>query len=274
MVILGAAVATAQEDEAQADLGPSTVVATVNGEAITLGHMAYARALLPAEDRNLPDDVLFEGILAQLVQRVLLAQAVEETPQRIESALEVEGWSLLAGTLVDQAAAEQITDEAVSEFYTEFFSNFRPQREFNASHILVASEEEAATLGQSLADGADFAELAQEHSTGPSGPEGGLLGWFGPGAMVPAFEAAVSELEVGQVSEPVQTEFGWHLILLNETRLQERPTLEVVRREIVAEMERALVEELVTRLRDEAEIEGAIDQLDPAILKDPRLLSQ
>ena len=90
--------------------------------------------------------------------------------------------------------------------------------EYNASHILIETETEAHQVREQLLDGANFAELAQHRSIGPSGPNGGQLGWFREGIMVPVFEAAVMQLQPGEISEPVHTQFGWHVVLLHEVR--------------------------------------------------------
>jgi len=146
--------------------------------------------------------------------------------------------------------------------------------EFNASHILVETEEEAQALIEALDGGADFAELAQEKSTGPSGPNGGQLGWFGPGMMVPEFENAVAGMEPGEVSAPVQTQFGWHVIKLNETRDQDIPELDEVRAELEAMVRNAAVEAEVDRLTGEADISRTEVEVDPALIRQTDLLEE
>lgn len=252
----------------------STVVATVNGTDITIGHMIVARATLPAQFQELPDEVLFEGILEQLVQQTLLAQAFEgELPERAKISLENETRSLTAGEELERLFATSITPEAVQAAYDAQFEGAEPTQEYNASHILVPTEEEANAVKETIEGGADFAATAREKSTGPSGPNGGQLGWFGTGAMVPSFEAAVIALEVGEVSDPVQTQFGWHVIVLNEIRVQERPPLEQMREELEGQVR----EEALTAYIGELESGAEIDQsgatgIDPALLKDLTLV--
>jgi peptidyl-prolyl cis-trans isomerase C len=149
----------------------------------------------------------------------------------------------------------EITDEELQAEYDAQYAAADPVEEFNASHILVETEEEAQALIDALGEGADFAELAAENSIGPSGPNGGQLGWFTAGMMVPEFEAAVFELEAGEVSAPVQTQFGWHVILLNDMREQAPPALEQVRAELIEGLRRARVDAASTSLMGEAEIE-------------------
>ena len=142
-----------------------------------------------------------------------------------------------------------------------------PEPEFNASHILVETKEEADAIKTELDGGADFAELAKEKSTGPSGPGGGSLGWFGPGMMVPAFEEAVAGMEAGSVSEPVETQFGWHVIKLNETRTAEAPALEGVREELETQIRQTKVQEAIESLTEAAEVDrSAAEGIDPSVL--------
>ena len=148
----------------------SDVVATVNGTDITLGEMIIARTQLPPEYAQLPDEVLFDGILQQLVQQQLLADALEEVPARLDIALKNEARALRANEEVANIATDAVTDEALQAAYDARFAEAQPTTEWNASHILVETEERAAELvEEARADGADFAELAKEHSTGPSG---------------------------------------------------------------------------------------------------------
>jgi peptidyl-prolyl cis-trans isomerase C len=215
--------ATAQETPADT----RTVVATVNGTEITLGHMILAYASLPEQYRSLPDEVLFPGILDQLIEQTALAQSfADELPERVALRLENERRALTANEAIEAALEGAITDEALQKAYDAKFKDAQPGQEYNAAHILVDTRDAAEELIEQLENGADFAELAKEHSTGPSGPNGGALGWFGLGMMVPSFEAATIALEVGGISAPVETQFGWHVILLNETRQAGIPTLE------------------------------------------------
>jgi peptidyl-prolyl cis-trans isomerase C len=147
--------------------------------------------------------------------------------------------------------------------YDVRFADVVPNAEYNAYHILVETEEEAVEIKAMLDDGADFAETAVEKSTGPSGPSGGDLGWFGLGMMVPAFEAAVLTLDVDDVSAPVQTQFGWHIVKLNETRETPLPTLDDLRRELATEIQQKGLNALINTLTEAAEItlpkEGQFD---------------
>ncbi len=264
---LAAAVAlpVAAQDEPSVD----TVVATVNDTEITLGHMLVARASLPQQYQQLPDDVLFQGILDQLVQQTALADSFTgELPPRVTLSIENETRSLTAGEAIEGVMAEDVSDEELQAAYDAQFKDAEPEKEFNASHILVETKEEADAIKVELDGGADFAEVAKEKSTGPSGPGGGSLGWFGPGMMVPEFEEAVAGMEAGGVSEPVETQFGWHVIKLNETRTGEAPALEDVREELETQVRQTKVQEAIESLTEAAEVDrSAAEGIDPTVLK-------
>ncbi|GFE49308.1 peptidylprolyl isomerase [Roseobacter cerasinus] len=274
---LAAGLATAslaQDETPTEEPNAETVVATVNGVEITLGHMIAARSSLPEQYQQLDDKVLFDGILEQLVQQSALAQTFEGgTPLRITKSLENEERSLLAGEVVEGVLQEAITDEALQELYDRQFGNIDPEEEYNASHILVETEEQAKAVKQTIDDGADFGATARDKSIGPSGPNGGDLGWFSSGMMVPSFEAATIALGVGEVSDPVQTQFGWHIIKLNDSRQAEIPTLEDVRADLTQELSQIKAQEAIKSTTEAADVQVRADLgIDPAILKQTDLL--
>ena len=258
---------------AESHLSANTVVATANGKEITLGHMIVLKQRLPAQYQQLPADVLFEGILDQLVQQTLLGESVEELSTGSRMTLENEERALRANEEVSRVIETAVTDEAVQVAYEKAFGSTTPETEYNASHILVETEDEAKALIDELEGGADFAELAKEKSTGPSGPGGGVLGWFGKGAMVAPFEEAVTTLEAGAVSAPVQTQFGWHVIKLNETRVKDAPPLEQVRGQLLDEIQRSAIEAHVAKLTEAADItRKTAEDIDPAAIDDLSIL--
>ena len=250
-----------------------TVVATINGTDITVCHMIITRAQLPQQYQQFPPDVLFSGILDQLIQQTLLSQSLKNETDRMMLSLENERRSLRAGEVITNLTGNAVTEEAIQAAYDARFSGAEPETEYNASHILVETLEEAVAVQAEIEAGADFAEVAAEKSTGPSGPNGGQLGWFGPGMMVAPFEAAVVEMEVGTLSGPVETQFGFHIITLNETRVKEAPAIETLRPELEAELQQSAIEDKITELREAAEItqvdEGSID---PTLLTNLELL--
>ncbi|RLK03700.1 peptidylprolyl isomerase [Ruegeria conchae] len=253
----------------------STVVARVNGDEITLGHVIATASALPAQYQQLEDDVLYDFILEQLVQQHLLGQQQDALNPLNALRLENETRSLRAVQTVEAITAAEVTDEAIQAAYDAQFAEFEGEDEFNASHILVESEDEAKAIKAQLDEGADFAELAKEKSTGPSGPNGGSLGWFGKGQMVPEFENAVVALEKGSVSEPVQTQFGWHLVALNDKRKTQAPELAVVRDELAQTIRQDAIQAKVDELTQQATIERpALEGVGPEVMRQIELLQE
>jgi peptidyl-prolyl cis-trans isomerase C len=261
---------------AQEDLTADTVIATVDGAEITLGHMMIVRESLPEQYQKFPDDQLFTGILEQLIQQTILA-TIDDGPDslRTQFTLENDRRLMRASNAVDAISAEAVTEDAIQAAYQEQYDGSELGNEFNASHILVETEESALNIIAKAKEGTDFSNLAKEFSTGPSGPSGGQLGWFGPGMMVPPFEEAVVTMEKGQVSGPVKTNFGWHVIKLNDLRSLSAPELESVRQDISAKLQRDAVAAKVTEIQSLVDIIIAdTTEIDPAVLNDTSLLLQ
>ena len=273
---LVALLATPAFAEQHSELDADTVVATVDGTEITLGHMIMVRASLPEQVRQLDDDTLWDGILNQLIQQTVLVQAgPEEVTRRVALALDNEERALRAAEQAQAVMEEALTEAAVEAAYAEAYEGENRALEFNASHILVEAEEDAAALAERARGGEDFAELAKENSTGPSGPNGGELGWFGEGMMVPEFETAVKAMEVGAVSDPVQTQFGWHIIKVNETRTPEAPELDAVRADIEASVREKALDALLAELTEGAEITQTDKaDVDTSVIKNLDLVGQ
>lgn len=260
---------------AQTSPDADTVVARVNGDEITLGHVIATAASLPQQYQQLEDEVLYDFILEQLVQQQLLSQQQDELTLRNALTLENETRSLRAVQTANAITDAEVTDEAIQAAYDAQFAEFQGEDEFDASHILVETEEEAEEIKAQLDDGADFAEMAREKSTGPSGPNGGALGWFGKGRMVPEFEAAVLELEKGQVSDPVQTQFGWHLVILNDKRKTEAPALDVVRGELTQALRQDAIQARIDELTQQAQIDRPeVEGVSPAIVRQFDLIQE
>ena len=249
--------------DAHTDMSAETVVASVNGSDITLGQLVMLRSQLPEQYQQLADDVVFNGLIEQLVNQQLLGDTLEVEPKRVGIAIANEVRSLRAGEVVNTFTSSPVDDADLQAAYDARFADIVPEAEYNASHILVETEEEAIEIRTMIDDGADFAETAVEKSTGPSGPSGGNLGWFGLGMMVPAFEAAVLTLDAGEVSAPVQTQFGWHIVKLNETRETPLPTLDDLRVELTTGIQQQGLDALITTLTKTADItlpeEGQFD---------------
>lgn len=254
----------------------ATVVANVNGTDITLGHMIALRERLPAQYQSLPDDVLFKGILDQLVQQEVLMESVQDNiTLRDDLNLQNDRRGYLSQQALVPVVTAAVTEEAIKAEYDARIAAIPPATEYHAAHILVDSEEKAKELKAQLDGGADFAELAKANSTDTgSGAQGGDLGWFGTGMMVKPFEDAVIAAEVGKVTDPVQSDFGWHLILVQETRPATPPALDELRDEIAQDLEQKAIAAKVEELTKAAKIEKPGEGLDPTVLKNTALIDQ
>jgi peptidyl-prolyl cis-trans isomerase C len=251
-----------------------TVVAKVNGVEITLGHLIAAREALPDQYKALPNETLFKGIMDQLIQQAALEQSVEGKLS-LRDALQLENSrrDFMSNVALMAVVESAVTDVALQAAYDARFADYAPQKEYSAAHILVDSQERADALKAELDGGADFATLAKDNSTDVgSGANGGDLGWFGLGMMVPPFEAAVVAAEIGAVAGPVQSDFGWHLILVKETRIAEKPSLDAMREELAADLQQRAIEAHIKTITEAATVERLGDALDPAILSDTSLL--
>ncbi|MFN3211223.1 MAG: peptidylprolyl isomerase [Roseovarius sp.] len=263
---------TATETAPQAD--PGQVVATVNGTEITLAHVIALRATLPQQYDQFPPNLLLQGIVDQLIQHTLLNQSLEGEPSlRSRVSIENEERAIIAGEVMAGVMQQSPSEEDLQALYEEQYPADVQETEYRASHILVETEEEAQALVTELEGDADFAALARENSTGPSAATGGDLGWFGAGDMVAPFFEAVAELEPGEISGPVETQFGWHVISLTETRNKERPALDTVREELSSQIQQGALEAYIESLKSDAEIDQVdLEEIDPNVITNLELL--
>jgi len=256
----------------------ATVVATVNGTEITLGHVIAMRDRLPAQYQSLPDDVLLKGLVDQLVDQQLLAELESPSPAsdplQVKLAIDNERRGELAGLAANAAVADAVDDAKVQAAYQKQVAAFKPAPEFNASHILVDSEDKAKALKAQIDGGAAFADVAKANSSDGSAANGGDLGWFGLGQMVPEFDAAVVTLQVGQVSDPIKTQFGWHIIKLNDKRETTPPALDTARPDIENQLRQEALQAKLDALRSAAKIDKPdITAVPPAAIRESDLLT-
>ena len=214
---------------------PPGVVAMVDGEPITEQEMAFAAEDLAQDLRNVPPQEQPGFLISVLIDMKLMANAAREmnldqTDMFQQRKRYLEERALRRAYFAQRISA--ISEDDVRAAYDAFVADFRPEKELHARHILLNSLEDAKAVIAELDAGRDFAELAKEKSIGPSGPNGGDLGFFGRGRMVKEFEDAAFALDVGQVSGPVQTQFGWHVIKLEETRESSPPSFEQMARQL------------------------------------------
>lgn len=251
----------------------ATVVATVNGTEITLGQMIALRETLPQQYLTLADDVLYKGILEQLIQQEALAQSYKEPTARDQAVIANNARGYFSGLVISDLASTAVTDAELQKAWDAKYADYVPQKEYSAAHILVETEAEAKELKAELDAGGDFAALAKEASTDPgSGENGGELGWFALERMVKPFADGVAAATPGKVTDPVKSDFGWHLILVHESRDRPAPTLDEVRDVLAAEVEERAIAAAISDLTGAATITKPGEGLDPALLKNSALI--
>lgn len=215
---------------------PGSVVATIGDDTITEADLGYAAEDLAQELANVPAGERRAYILAIMVDMKVMANAA-----RASGMADTDTFKRRLGYLEDRAlrrayfsdlVASKVTPEAMQAAYQKMIADFAPEEEVHARHILVASKEEADAVKAEIDGGKPFEMAALESSTDGSATNGGDLGFFTRGMMVPAFETAAFALEVGQVSDAVQSQFGWHLIKLVEKRMSSPPDFDAVSRQL------------------------------------------
>jgi peptidyl-prolyl cis-trans isomerase C len=242
------------------------VVAVVEGEKILRSELEAAQAQLPEQYRQLPLEMIYDPLLARVIDRRLLAREAErrklETRPEVKEALARARREVLGDQLLEIAITEALTPERLQQAYA--MARAQPGfavEEVRARHILVKTEAEAKEVIAALAAGADFAELAKKRSIDPSAQQNdGDLGFFRRDTMVEPFAEAAFALEPGQTTrEPVRTQFGWHVIRVEERRTV-APTFEEKEPELKEQVARETINALVAELRAKAKVERfAID---------------
>ena len=253
----------------QVDL--KTEVANVNGKVLTLAHLIAEVASLSPEYLDLSDEYLYDNLLEKLVNEMLLSEKAEGS---YSTAILIENQTraVRASEYIENLLLDIPTYDDLVILYEETIGNYTPETEYSASHILVVTKDEAEDISERLSEGENFVTLASELSIGPSAKNGGSLGWFIPGQMVPEFEAAVLSLEIGMVSRPIQTKFGWHIIKLDGERIKTAPTLEELRPQLEVELKEQFLKSKLEELKKEADINYIDTGVDKAIIKDSNLL--
>ena len=239
--------------------GSGEIIARVNGEPIWESDIEAAAAILPPEYANYPADVMRPALISQLIDRKLLADAAKRTGVDRDADIMAQAHQayaqVIGAAFMERALDEEVTDDKVRARYDEFTAGFTPEDEVNARHILLETEGDAKAVLKDLKNGADFGELAQEKSTGPSGANGGALGWFVKGDMVAPFAEAAFAMQPGDLSDPVETQFGWHVILVEDRRKSEAPSFEEVEEQLLQAMQQQAIGEIFRKLRQQAKIE-------------------
>lgn len=251
---------TQQPGVTQTQADPNQVVARINGVDVTRQQVLDSATDLPDQVRAQIDQV-FPQLVKRYIGLQLLADKgradnLAEDPEVKKLVTEAENQAIRQ-VYVTRYLDQQVTDAAIQARYDQLLKDNPPPEEVRAAHILVTTEDEAKAIIEQLAGGADFAAVAKEKSTDTgSGANGGELGWFARNVMVKEFADAAFAMQAGETSKaPVKTQFGFHIIKLEERRIQPAPTLESQRDQIRAELAEQTVQALVNTLRKEAKVE-------------------
>ena len=255
-VLLGlsvSAVVSAQENK------QNPVVAVVNGSEIRLSEVTEARTRLPDQYQQMPVQVVFPMLLNSLVDTRLMAAQARKIGLHEEADFKarlsgIED-QLLERMLLARYIEAEVTDAKIKARYDTLIQEAEPREEVRARHILLKTEEEAKKAIKDIKGDADFAKLARERSTGPSATKGGDLGYFAEDQMVPAFSKVAFALKKGEVGEtPVKTQFGWHVIKVEDRRKTEPPSFESAKEDVRAAVSRELGVAYIAALRKKAEV--------------------
>lgn len=250
-----------------APVDPNAVVATANGRPITEADLTLAENDLDPQFSRLPPEQRRAAALSAVIEIRLLsekaaADGIDKQPD-FQRRMEFLKQRALHSALVESDVAGKVTDAEIRTRYDTEMANTPPVNEVHARHILVKTKEEADAIVKQLDGGAKFEDLANQHTTDPSGKtSGGDLGFFGPGQMVPEFEKAAFALEVGAYTkQPVQSQFGFHVIKVEDKRAQPLPPFDQVKEQLRSLVLRDKYFALVKSLRDTAKV----DITDPAL---------
>jgi peptidyl-prolyl cis-trans isomerase C len=253
-----------------APVDPKAVVATINGEAITEADLKIAEDDLDQQFARLPQEQRRAAALSATIEIKLLAAEAEakglDKDEDFQRRMEFLRERALHSAVVDEEVGKTITDEEIRARYDKEMAAAPAVNEVRARHILVKTKEEAEAIIKQLDGGAKFEDVAKEKSSDGSAAQGGDLGYFGPGQMVPEFEKAAFALDVGSYSkEPVQSQFGFHIIKVEDKRAKQPPAFEQVKSQVHSVLLRDKYFELVKSLRGAAKIEVADPELKKAV---------
>ena len=237
-------------------------VATVDGIAITYNDVSLVEDELMAVYGQLPEEQRFQTLVGYMVNRILASEAAKKAGlendadvAKIKAFMERKA---LQDVYIAKMLMERVSEEDVTAYYDKEIKNGAVEEEVRARHILLDNREAADAVVADLENGADFAALAKERSKGPSGPSGGDLGYFSKQSMVPAFSDAAFKLAAGETSPPVQTQFGWHVIRVEDRRNRPVPPLDQVRDQIY----QLLISEAQRDIYDEMRARASVDLVD------------
>ena len=235
------------------------IVATVDGKPIFLSEIIGMAQRLPEQYRKMSLEAVYPSLLTRAIDSKLVTlegrrAGFSKDPDVKKRLLDVED-QIISEIFLTKTIGSQVTEEALQKIYSETKSEMASGDQIKARHILLDNEEKAVEIIKKLQAGEEFAKLASEYSTGPSAASGGDLGWFGEGQMVPEFSKAAFALNPGDiVTKPVKTQFGWHIILVEDRKVSAPPSFDEAKEQLASTMSQKLLKELIETLRTKAKI--------------------
>ena len=263
---------SSQRIYSQESLSADTPFIEVNGKIIKFGSAIIAFSKIRQSNRDFDQKTVFSQIVQQLVNEELLSQKIDKENQLTLLALEHEKRSAKAAQMVSKILKNFPNDELLNSAYQNLTEQLKNALEYNASHILVKEEDQAKTILTDLKNGKAFEEMAKEHSIGPTGKNGGKLDWFDLNNMVPEFSTALMVLSEGDISQPVKTKFGWHLIKLNKTREKQLPEFKDVKLQLIQNLRQKKINDYLNSLTENSQIEFVGKDIEPNEIANTKLL--
>jgi peptidyl-prolyl cis-trans isomerase C len=235
------------------------VAAKVNDHIISAQDVLNVINTLPQNIKKKPLPEIYPRVVNELINQYLITkQAYNEKldlDQKVINLVKKSQDKILAKYWLNNYIKNETKEEKIKTFYNNYLKSFQKYKEANASHILVKNNEEARAIIKKINNKSKFSELAKIHSTGPSGKNGGNLGWFGPGQMVKEFEQATFSLKKGEISQvPVKTKFGFHIIKLNDIRDAKPKKLDEIKQNIIDKITKISLSNLENKIRNNQKI--------------------
>lgn len=235
------------------------VAAKVNNHIISAQDVLNAVNTLPENVKTKPLSEIYPRIINELINKHLITKRAYneklDLDQNVLNLIQKNKDSILAKYWLNNYIKNETSEENIKNFYNEYVKSFKEYTEVNASHILVKTKNEAVSIINKLKSKSQFSELAKTFSIGPSGKNGGNLGWFGPGQMVKEFEKAAFLIEKGNISQkPVKTKFGFHVIKVNDIRNAKPKKLYEIKKNIIEKITKVSLSNLENKIRKNQDV--------------------
>jgi peptidyl-prolyl cis-trans isomerase C len=254
------AVSVSLAAETAAPAAGDPVVARVNGKELHRSDVEAAQKSMGPQVQHMPLETIYPMLLDQMVNGMLVTDAarkekLEQDPEVKKRLARLED-RLVQEAYINKAVEKETSEDKLKERYQQYLKDNPPKEQVSARHILVEKEDQAKAIIKELDKGADFAKLAKEKSTDPAAAQGGDLGFFSREEMVPEFSDAAFKLKKGEYTkQPVKSQFGWHVIKVEDRRTSAPPTFEEAREEMQTALAREIIGETVGKLRHDAKVE-------------------